>query len=146
MILSCPVCRTRYRVDEEALGGPTGRTVRCASCGHTWHQTAPPEPGFGDYAARLEGPRLDPALEVPPRPGGKSGHTLDVPPRLGPVPAPRRSRGAALPWVVLTLLFALAIIAGLVIARGALVAIWPPVARLYALVGLPVEPLGPGSR
>jgi hypothetical protein len=36
-------------------------------------------------------------------------------------------------------LSALAIIAGVVIARGAVVKILPPAARLFALVGLPVE-------
>jgi len=36
-------------------------------------------------------------------------------------------------------LFALAIIAGIVVARGAVVAIWPPAARLFILAGLPVE-------
>ena len=67
MILSCPVCRTRYQVDEEALRGQSGRAVRCAQCGHTWHQAALPK------AAENEGPansigRIEPALEVPPRP------------------------------------------------------------------------------
>ena len=48
MIVSCPVCRTRYQVDESALRGQSGRTVRCAKCGHTWHQAASPEPPPAD--------------------------------------------------------------------------------------------------
>jgi hypothetical protein len=43
-------------------------------------------------------------------------------------------------------LFALAILAGVVVARSALVALWPPAARLYALAGWPVEPPGAGLK
>jgi len=40
MILACPECRTRYQTD--ALNfPPAGRKVRCAKCGHIWHQQAP---------------------------------------------------------------------------------------------------------
>jgi hypothetical protein len=42
-------------------------------------------------------------------------------------------------WLVLAVLFAVAVLAGIVVARGAVVAIWPPAARLYALAGLSVE-------
>jgi hypothetical protein len=49
-------------------------------------------------------------------------------------------------WLVLLVLFALAILAGVVVARGAVVAIWPPAARFYALAGLPVDPLGAGLK
>jgi len=35
MILSCPACRTRFRIDA-ALLGRDGRKVRCAKCTHVW--------------------------------------------------------------------------------------------------------------
>ena len=39
MILTCPNCATRYVVKDGSIG-PKGRKVRCASCGHSWHQEA----------------------------------------------------------------------------------------------------------
>ena len=147
MIIGCPVCRTRYLVDEQALGGRAGRTVRCASCGHTWHQAAPPpEPQAGDETVRMAGSRIEPALELPPRPGATAAPVLEIPLRQTPQSRPRRGRRAALRWLALALLFLLAILAGVVVARSAVVAIWPPAARLYALTGLPVPPPGAGLK
>jgi predicted Zn finger-like uncharacterized protein len=139
MIVSCPVCRTRYLVDEQALRGQSGRTVRCANCGHTWHQAASPEPPANGDAAKTDG-RIEPALEVPPRPAT----ALEVPPRPRILPeSPRRGsrrRWGALRWLVVAVLLALAVLAGVVVARGAVVALWPPAARLYALAGFAAEP------
>jgi predicted Zn finger-like uncharacterized protein len=145
MVVSCPVCHTRYLVEEKALRGRAGRTVRCASCGHSWHQAAPPEPPPKEDLARLDTPRIEPALDVPPRPAGVGAPILEVPPR-GPPPRARRSRWAALRWLLVALLLVLAIVAGIVVARGAVVAIWPPAGRLYALAGMPAEPLGAGLK
>ncbi|MBE9555140.1 MAG: zinc-ribbon domain-containing protein, partial [Proteobacteria bacterium] len=35
MIISCPSCKTQFRVDEARLT-PDGKKVRCSKCGHVW--------------------------------------------------------------------------------------------------------------
>ena len=67
MILECTQCRTRYLVPDSAIGAE-GRTVRCASCKHSWFQ-----PGqVLDLVARAEAsataPRPAPTSPPPPPP------------------------------------------------------------------------------
>ena len=37
MIITCPSCSSRYSVNAASFA-PSGRKVRCAKCGHSWHQ------------------------------------------------------------------------------------------------------------
>ena len=136
MILACPACRTRYLVDEQELNRPAGRTVRCASCGHTWRRPPPLEARDREPPARAPAPRFGPELDVPRRPG-----PLPVQPsQLRP---PRRR---AVGWVVLGVIVALLALAVLaaITARKEVVALWPAAARLYAAAGLTAAPPGPG--
>jgi predicted Zn finger-like uncharacterized protein len=67
MILTCPSCGTQYSVKDGAIP-PEGRRVRCAACGHSWHQMAdssedvelppPPPDAEGDV-------EVDPMLQEP---------------------------------------------------------------------------------
>ncbi len=40
MIIACPECSGKFRIDPSALGA-SGRTVRCSKCAHTWLQLPP---------------------------------------------------------------------------------------------------------
>ncbi|MBF0561523.1 MAG: zinc-ribbon domain-containing protein [Alphaproteobacteria bacterium] len=52
MQITCPTCEARFAVADRLLG-PSGRKLRCASCGAVWHQNlikeeAPPEAAEAD--------------------------------------------------------------------------------------------------
>ena len=61
MILTCPACATRYQADE-AKFPPQGRQVRCAKCGHVWHQPGPSAPPEPELAAIAPPPEPEPAV------------------------------------------------------------------------------------
>lgn len=50
MILTCPSCGTQYAVKDGAIPDG-GRKVRCASCGHSWHQLPEDEAAAGPETA-----------------------------------------------------------------------------------------------
>ena len=136
MILTCPACGKRYLVPSSALGS-AGRRVRCAACGETWFQDAPPP----DAETPVESPFEDPVIDPPPE-------DIEPPPlRAGSnLPALRRrpeKKKFPVGWVLLGL-FIVAVIGGGVLARNTIVGLWPPSARLYEMVGLPVPVPGAG--
>lgn len=144
MTLTCPLCGTRYRVDERDLAGPSGRTVRCANCGHAWHEAAAGGRRADGPATHREAAREAPASKSTTRAAPK----LEISPR--PLPGPpaqtSRRRSAAAAWtmlIALLMLVAIAVLAA-VAWRRQLAGLWPPAARLYAAVGMPVEARGAG--
>jgi predicted Zn finger-like uncharacterized protein len=125
MIVTCPACLTRYHLDEGALGGPAGRTVRCANCGHTWHQR--PEPAL-PQAVDIESAFVEPPLDMPPRPVAVRA----------PAPMRRRRRGRTGTFWPTTIVIIIVLIAAALIGRRQVVAQFPHTAPVYAFLGLPV--------
>jgi len=77
MILECTQCRTRYLVPDSAIG-PEGRTVRCASCKHSWFQAGQ----VLDLVARAE-------AGVTPSPTPPAPQIIAPPQPAPPAPPPQ---------------------------------------------------------
>jgi predicted Zn finger-like uncharacterized protein len=122
MIVTCGNCSKRYLVDPHALGAG-GRRVRCAACSHIWMQ-APPE----DPAESIE---LPPLPEAPP-----IVRTTSERPRRTQLPAVQRpsSRGKLIRWGAIAAAVVIVVWA-LIAGRASVIGMWPPAARLYAMIG-----------
>jgi predicted Zn finger-like uncharacterized protein len=166
MLIICPDCATSYEVEPEDLG-PSGRKVRCTSCGSVW-RAAPPEadpeiigsdpdaheaePMFGlEDMAGAEDIKFDAMIgdEDPPEAAGESDDDEDiedVAPEPPPVRARRRPRGTAprrgasgSRGLTYASALGLALILGAVVWRDAVVSYVPDLAGLYSFAGLPVN-------
>ena len=72
MILNCSSCGASFKVDT-ALLGTNGRSVRCGSCGHSWHQKPPdddqkPEFGAQDIVEEQVDIEIEEVAEEAPEP------------------------------------------------------------------------------
>lgn len=112
MILECPECRTRYLVPDSAIG-PDGRTVRCASCKHSWFQAAQ----ILDLVARAEAsaspaPAAQAERYVPPaeddRHGGDENYDA-----FAHHPPFRPRRNPAKRWTIAAIVAGVVMIAGI---------------------------------
>jgi len=118
MILTCPDCETQYFAEDSTIG-ESGRTVKCATCGHSWF--VGPEGASGDTSLL----------------GAHETYRLKVRERRR-----RKSRAAALSaWTVAGAAL-LVVLAGLVLFRGQVVKQWPESASTYAAIGMPVNRFG----
>lgn len=146
MILTCPSCGTRYSVDGSKFP-PQGRTVRCAKCGHSWHQApeAAPEPEAVQDLPPVAPPPETTARAVPdPVPEPPAASTRAYAPAVM-VEEPRPRLGPKLAvvagWVGL-IVVVLLIGASAVRYRQDIAVIWPQSAGVYSSLGLKVNASG----
>ncbi|MEO0883509.1 MAG: MJ0042-type zinc finger domain-containing protein [Pseudomonadota bacterium] len=122
MILTCPSCETQYFADDDSIGD-SGRSVKCAACGHSWHVH-----GSGgieeDVPATVAG-------------GAHEAYRERVRERKR-----RKSRLAATSAWFSTALASLLIVGGLVVFRNDVVRVWPQAAEAYKAAGLEVNRFG----
>jgi predicted Zn finger-like uncharacterized protein len=136
MIISCPACATRFTVGPASIP-PEGRKVRCAKCGHTWHQ-APEDDN------PLPPPRVTATEE---RPAARPAFAF-APPEdelVSTRPAKSVTRRVRLGWPVFAAAIAICA-AGLTFGRDSLVALWPSAVLLYDAAGFDVPAPGAGLR
>ena len=149
MILTCPACATRYQADD-AKFPPQGRQVRCAKCGHSWHQQPPPP----------ENPALsvaepDPVLDTPAAEAAPVPETAQPEPAFARTrnstfkpPPPTKPRQPLLPMLAVALgwigLIAVVLLIGLsaVRYRQEITVIWPQSAGVYSRLGMKVNTQG----
>jgi predicted Zn finger-like uncharacterized protein len=87
MILTCPSCAARYQVDAAKFPA-VGRQVRCAKCGHVWHQ-----PGAAPELESFLAP--EPVMAAPePEPAPEFAPEIAAEVALGPMPEAPRMRPA----------------------------------------------------
>ncbi|MES2449429.1 MAG: DUF3426 domain-containing protein [Pseudomonadota bacterium] len=151
MILECTQCRTRYLVPDSAIGSE-GRTVRCASCKHSWFQPGQVLDLVAQAEAVAPAPRPAPApvpTAAPPAPPPPPVTAPDVeiaPPGTAPdydafahQPPFRPRRNPARRWTMAAFAagFAMLVGAAAILYSGA-----PGLAQQFGLpIGAPSTPL-----
>lgn len=146
MILTCPQCATRYFVGDDQVG-PSGRTVKCSSCGERWKASdepalelvSSPEEGATARVPSASGPQSE--AEVPPTalPGEKLPGVFRA--RARTEKQIRAAAATGVVWggmaVVLVALLGFAYFFPAKVVR-----VWPQTASAFAAIGRPVNLVG----
>ena len=145
MIVTCPSCEAKYRVDAAALAA-RGNKVKCAACAHSWvvedeglTLNEPVEPSFDVSEAAPEPSAAD--FEDDPAPSIREKPAAAVRARAE---QQRRKQAMAVEgagWAGVAACVAVALISA-VIFRVNIVQTWPRTAGAYAAVGMDINPYG----
>jgi predicted Zn finger-like uncharacterized protein len=138
MILTCPACATRYQADE-AKFPPQGRQVRCAKCGHVWHQPGPAAAPENDVVATPDQPPHHDEPSVSRT--GAFAPSLTVPEERGEPLARGAMLAVVAGWIGLIALIA-AIGYSAMRYRQEISVIWPQSAGVYSALGIKLNPQG----
>jgi predicted Zn finger-like uncharacterized protein len=146
MILTCPACETRYNVADEAVSSAAGRQVRCANCGHIWHFAAALQETLPLEPRRVAGATagIVPPLAVLGAAAGTAAAEADATDSLlelgtaaTPAVAPQHVRRSLVRLVSLLSVFAALLL--LILARNAVIRVWPASTVVYSALGLYTE-------
>jgi predicted Zn finger-like uncharacterized protein len=158
MILTCPSCGTRYAIDASKFP-PAGRNVRCAKCGHSWHQAGetpepaeisasmPQQPG-GHVSAQYAAPDTRTALDDDVAAVAAPFAPASASPMRAPAAAEEESRTPLGPRLAVVAGWAGLILVVLLIGFAAvryrqdIAVIWPQSAGVYSSLGLHVNASG----
>jgi predicted Zn finger-like uncharacterized protein len=148
MILTCPICATRFRVADEEFADAAGRTVRCGNCGHVWRETPPASQPPGrpessvEAASWLDTARADPVTHTDPPPAVAQLEVprIEVPPRSPPIEPQKPQYSRSIVAVALLLLAAV----GALFVHHELASSSPSPRRLSAVAGETNAPSGTG--
>ncbi|MFP4518071.1 MAG: zinc-ribbon domain-containing protein [Oceanicaulis sp.] len=131
MIVTCPSCEAKYRVEQSALEARRGR-VKCAGCAHVWTVAeAAPKPA----------PRPDPVPAPDPAPSLTDKPHAAIRARAATRAKRTRLAVEGAGWAGVAACLAVVMGAAFVF-RVDVVEAWPRAAGAYAAVGVPVDPVG----
>lgn len=131
MIINCPSCKSRYKVEPEQFGAK-GRRVRCTACGNLWKEKPPedfPQPVEPEASLEQDGREEVSATEAT---ANSSVDRLEADTNE----ASGGKRGNARGWAALVVVVGAIFIVG-VLAQESIVRYWPPAQRLYMAIGFP---------
>ncbi|MGQ7791701.1 hypothetical protein ACUN0C_04750 [Faunimonas sp. B44] len=141
IILRCPACGAAEPVEPDMVGTAVHMIV-CRKCGEAWPaRESSGNPGAPDGAAGPEQPRDEPVLQAVRRPlvayavGGPDPWAAKLAADTPRADARTPAGGLGIGLATIGVLF----LAGMLLARPALVGILPDLAGLYGAIGLPVN-------
>ena len=138
MLIECPNCQAGFEVPERLLRD-RARPLRCGQCGTVFPAPEPPAPE--PLAFGVAEPLTPAPVAEEPRPASKPlTEEVQPKPEETPIAPPEAangasSRGLRAAWAASILLLIGGGLAA-IIQRDAVMAAWPPAARLFGALGL----------